>query len=869
MAKGKSTWKYNKLLTARRNYYDNGGQATTPQTGFLGLDWSNPFKGANGAAAKSALVNAVGSAVGGIGGGLLSGGMTSTAGNVLSGLSGIAGAIPGTWGAVASAGLGVLGGLTNRMFGSKMNTENIAKVEANINNLNNFQSNASDFDTLSNNWANADVGMIFNNDFIGKDGWFSSKAKNKAADLRRQIEAGNAWVQNTLVNNAENIGTTQMQNLLGNYAAFGGELNTQGGDFTNGLLSINTGGSHSENPYEGVPMGVDPEGTPNLVEEGETIFNDYVFSRRLRVPKAIRKKYKLKGTKNITFAEISKKLAKESEERPNDPISIRGLEAIMADLANAQESVKANERNNSFALGGKVNKFDGNPWTPSKINPYGYEEDYYGLGDIPFWIQDGQYTDSYKNYIRNNYEVDAFRRHLKDQFDFYDNATPKQKASKRYKAIKKFIDANPDWYDNRETIDSWNLDGFIEQAKELALSKPGFMHPETIYKKYANENSSSPSQKEIVERHMLRNPDGLPTAMPESDIYYPGTINGYDWATKFAKQYTRANNGAYEETTDDNGNTVRTYYYDPVKQAEKEISKYYYNKGTADNPEYIEYTDEDAPVWMRNNKYYFTNSAKQDNTTSYFYDPKGEVKENRYYDWLRYAPALGFGIGTLTDALGITNKPNYSNADAVLEAARGAGTYQPVKFNPIGNYLTYRPFDRDYYINKMNAEAGAARRAITNTSGGNRATAMAGILAADNNYLNQIGSLARQAEEYNLAQRVQTEGFNRETNTANSQGFLQADMANQRALMNARELSLKGVMTAAQMREAERQATDANKSANISGLFQALGDIGYEQQNAKMLDNLIESGYVPGGERFGFRGAYGGKLKRKKKGLTF
>lgn len=64
--------------------------------------------------------------------------MTSGAGNVLQGLSGVAAAIPGPWGAVASAGLGVLGGLTNRMFGSKMNTENIAQVEANINSLNSF-----------------------------------------------------------------------------------------------------------------------------------------------------------------------------------------------------------------------------------------------------------------------------------------------------------------------------------------------------------------------------------------------------------------------------------------------------------------------------------------------------------------------------------------------------------------------------------------------------------------------------------------------------------------------------------------------------------------------------------------------------------
>lgn len=439
--------RYNNLLTARRNYYayagpivkspvppidsslggaQNPGSNPTPSYtkptasgggSFLGLDWSNPFKGANGAAAKGALVSAAGTAIGGIGGGLLSGGMTSGAGNVLQGLSGVAAAIPGPWGAVASAGLGVLGGLTNRMFGSKMNTENIAKVEANINNLNNFQSNASDFDTLSQNWANADVGMTFSDSFIGKDGWFSNKAKNKAADLRRQIETGNAWVQNSLNNNAENIGTTQMQNLLANYAAFGGplfaeggrihikpenrgkftetkrrtgktteelthsknpvtrkraifsqnakkwhhafggDLMTHGADFNTGLILVGNGGTHEENPLEGVPMGMDSEGIPNLVEEGEVIFNDYVFSKRLKVPKAVRKKYKLRGTKHLTFADAAIQMSKESEERPNDPISQAGLKDSMLKLMMAQEQLRVKKgKTNTFSRGGRMGR---------------------------------------------------------------------------------------------------------------------------------------------------------------------------------------------------------------------------------------------------------------------------------------------------------------------------------------------------------------------------------------------------------------------------------------------------------------------------------------------------------------------------------
>lgn len=119
-------------------------------------------------------------------------------------------------------------------------------------------------------------------------------------------------------------------------------------DFTNGVTIIGNGGTHEENPFEGVQMGIAPDGKPNLVEEGEAIYKpfDYVFSNRLKVPKAIRTKYKLRGPKDMTFAEAFKAAQKESEERPNDPISKNGLENSAAILALSQEALKQKEEEN-------------------------------------------------------------------------------------------------------------------------------------------------------------------------------------------------------------------------------------------------------------------------------------------------------------------------------------------------------------------------------------------------------------------------------------------------------------------------------------------------------------------------------------------
>jgi hypothetical protein len=92
-------------------------------------------------------------------------------------------------------------------------------------------------------------------------------------------------------------------------------------------------------------MGLDPQGIPNLVEEGETVYNDYVFSDRMKVPFFMYKELGLGGVmkkkgKEMSFADASKKLAQESEQRPNDPISKAGFDAQMQMLAEQQERQK-------------------------------------------------------------------------------------------------------------------------------------------------------------------------------------------------------------------------------------------------------------------------------------------------------------------------------------------------------------------------------------------------------------------------------------------------------------------------------------------------------------------------------------------------
>lgn len=300
--------------------------------------------------------SATANAASGLVGGALSGGRSTGAGNVLQGLGSVASMIPGPYGQLASAGLNVVGGLVNKAFGVKWNKENIANIQQGIDKANSFKADVGSFDELSELAGNTSMLTGFTNKYIGSGGWFggSGKVKRKANDLRAQQAAANDWMTRSIANNADQIEETQMRNLLASTYGFGGELETNGLDFTNGLIFINNGGTHEQNPNEGVLFGVDQEGTPNLVEEREVVYKDYVLSNRIKIPKKLAEKYKL--TEGLTFAEASKKLSKESEERPNDVISKNGLDSFMNDLIEEQEMIKAKRNNNKYKNGGKVNK---------------------------------------------------------------------------------------------------------------------------------------------------------------------------------------------------------------------------------------------------------------------------------------------------------------------------------------------------------------------------------------------------------------------------------------------------------------------------------------------------------------------------------
>ena len=492
-----------------------------------------------------------------------------------------------------------------------------------------------------------------------KDGGIFIKPENrgKFTALKERTGKSSTWYKEHGTPAQKKMATFALNAAKWKHAD-GGELHTHGGDFTNGLTYIDNGGSHEANPFEGVQMGIDPQGVPNLVEEGEVIFNDYVFSNRMKVPKAIRQKYKLRD--NITFADAAKKLSKESEDRPNDPISKRGLGSFMSALANGQEEVRIknkDRRMNRYAKGGKLGKiYEGD----------GPDDNYMDFGTL----------------------------------------------------------ASPISYEQLERMINLGIDG--------------------------------------------------------SAIPLTGTSEEIDNAI------TRA-------------------------------------------------------------------AVEKGATTG--------NKSNMSY--LRYAPALMSGISAFTD---LFSKPDYSAADIVDSINI---TPQSVSYNPLGTYLSYKPLDRMFYINQLNKNTAAGRRAIQNTSGGNRAAAMASILAADYNYGENLGKLARQAEEYNQTQKEKVAGFNRQTDMFNSQQSMQAQSVNAQSRNDATKMRLAQAEEVAKLRSAAKNAYDTRRSNNLNNFINNLGNIGWEEYQRELINSNPALYYnLSGIGGVGYKGngkKNGGKLKKNRR----
>lgn len=737
------------------------------------------------------------------------------------------------------------------------------------------------------------------------------KAKSMAAkqneENRRTNEALSDFQQRALDAQDDKDFANYMINFSGGkdsvLEAFGGQLHTNGADFSNGASIIEAGGSHEENPNSGVQIGVDKQGAPNLVEEGEVVYDDYVFSNRLKANDEVLGYANLPlKYRDTPFSDIAKKLLKPSEDQLNDPITTRTLKANMDKLRNAQEVFKqiygTGDIANQFAFGGNIYASGGpfafdsylkniNTIINSDGNLTNEAMTLFMNGDYSGYYDESKVDLAAKTYAsyqsthrgkdyqqaydeRYNQIKSEIEKHLQPLKNRISAAMYlSQRGIRLMPSGKPFGDVSRDIYDTYNDIAS----GKTSYSQAMKSSKP------SEHQTQSNQDSNSSDGNIGIKQDKSKVGDVKPTKKITTKDLAEGRGDNYHRAlSSDTIQYNRNVDEA----------TVREY------------------EKTGDYADFINYvkntaTDNEINEWIKtleSGKY-----GDLEDSNGKTYKIKGKDDLIRLMTDGKFGPIHHFAYNASRTKATEDKTPQESKEQVIDEVADKTGTSRPdaqkqvddyikanpdiqvsdapwknlptgLRYAPIGSALaglamnskdysdvdqfaaqTARPNSVRYspiagyispdYVSPFEMSApiveqmGATRRAISNASAGNRAQALAALANADKLGIEQLGRAYIQGKAYNSAQKKQAAEFNRATDMFNAQNDMQAQSMNM--YLNNYYLNRAQQMLGA--RQSIDAAYNAARSANLNSLTQSLANIGKQNAYLNMMASNKALGY--------------------------
>lgn len=846
-----------------------------------------------------ALLGGLGTAAGQIGGNLIGGGLESGAGNTIGKIGGSVGSALSTvnpiLGGIVSVSSGLVGGFVNRAIGTQVDQEKLDAANTGTAAYNSFNSNASSFDGIQGPATQAGVQDAY------RGGWFTKgDARRKNKELRRQREEAMQQAFRSVDNNVLNLQNDQMSNALANYSAFGGpiettdmgaidygfmtdyltqkkrendmksrangiapmpafmpnsfaiggDLQTNGGDFSDGLVTIGAGGSHEENPYDGVQLGQDENLVPNLVEEGETIFNDYVFSNRILADEATKQLFHLPKKKGITFADISKRLEKEIAEKPNDPISKSGFEKQMEMLEGQQERQKQEmEAERAKAAFEALSPEEQTALMQQRAEQEAMAQQAAMQEAAAQQQPTGQPTPeeaaiAQQQMAANGGKLFAPGGYLWDKF-----WSPVNEYSKKRGNIKGKYQIDKEWKGNiKELEDSAAYKAFTNYILNDATDEERMKYFQWIDANTGRDN------KYITDGRLVDN---------WKDMYQSARTDGLYGIQHYTPEWQAAETTTEPSvvTTSSSTSTPRVFH------------------AMVDDDDYIQGELDPKVVGVEVRREILPNG----DTVIYHNRVKStddvgngngkDVAPTHRPEWLRYAGLFGPATGLGLMAAGV-GRPDTAQLDAAIQ---GAGDMTTADWMPRGDFLTYKPIDPWRWTNPILANSRATDRAIVNNSGGNRGTAMAGLLANGYNTTIGLGEAGLKGEDANFDRRLKIAAHNADVHKSNQEEYGVTSRFNADAYNRARQAN-------AQMRlQAAAQKADMDAGwynslyGNISGLFKGIGDIGTENYRMNRIAEMAARGDfgTATDETYGFghvlksgkKKSKGGKMN-KKRGLT-
>lgn len=654
-----------------------------------------------------------------------------------------------------------------------------------------------------------------------------------------------------LVDQAADGKPTVMEPKYPNMHAFGGNLGTNGADFTNGNIEVNAGGSHEENPNGGVQMGVDPNGVPNLVEQGELINNDYVYSDRLVVPGSYRGKYgnrRGKGAKGgTTFAKAAEKASRESVERPNDPISKRGLQTQLSQLAQQQELVRAQQRAqnaiNQLAVqqskammqpGARIAAIGG-----LILNPFNHYGNFNPLAHY------GNY-----NPVANKYNGDEATTNGTQQMQQAAQAIDWNNInwSKLDEWLAKHPNQSPFTYSKDFNNDYWNYSMAqpAEGAEQSTEQKyPKFNTEDKPVTPYGGTNYLwSRIIKYMSDKNILRNED-KEAIKKFSDIVHKQNSNYPEIFDEKTGKVTDIWNDIF--TYDGKGNTTDFSYGESIspilaKDLEDSYGQYIGVSESAalkpqPTPEMLAAAGNNGSPTLPQEVAGDNGGTDSDGDPSSDKGTKDEEKKGLDLPftlddelWRLGFPSRFMGTMVGSDMLGITNRPNYKFANQLLGASNQTG-FERVNYKPVAGYMPYRRLDPTRFITPMQQDYAGMNRYLAQNAGMNANAANADMMAAQQQHNNAIGETRQQVADQDWEQLLGTKQFNFGINQLNAQNALDAAKSNQQGRLAAANSRLENLREGYKMATDAFNISEAGRGQNISQFLEEKGNYGKAKFN--------------------------------------
>ena len=215
---------------------------------------------------------------------------------------------------------------------------------------------------------------------------------------------------------------------------------------------------------------------------------------------------------------------------------------------------------------------------------------------------------------------------------------------------------------------------------------------------------------------------------------------------------------------------------------------------------------------------------------------------------MRKAPLYASGLQTFLDTAGITNSKNYSTGD---QYRRIAGMYDDNLHAPYYvSFRNYDPIDVNLPVAVAESNAAAHRRALANTSNGNRATLAALLNEYNMREQAQAEAVLEAARDANLKRREAVDNYNLGVLRQNAEMASNYDQLN----LQQRNARLQALIDAANMDDEMLSSRLAVLQANRDRFANNLGLYGNQLLNEEQVLALIDAGlFGPGIEQFAKR----------------